>query len=459
MTKKYLTLPAVMAGALGMGSTIAWAAEPTTDELLEKIEQLQAKVDQLETKQAQQPTTVTASDADATLQKVLDDAQKRSQLFQAEGFTAGWDNGFKLGSADGNYTLNPYFQLQVRNVTNYRDDIGGGDEDLQNGFEIRRAKFGVKGNAFTPDFTYDLRWETDEDGGSVSLEQATVAWQFSDDWAFMLGQFKDNWTHEETTSSSRQLAADRSLLNELIGGGVTDFVQGVALMYNPQDSQLRAMFAFHDGFNTDNTNFVEHGGGGGLPSGPAVSPNFGISARAEYAFMGDFKQYEDFTARGNDDDMLVVGAGGDWTQDGGTNIYFHTIDAQWENAGGLGIYGAYVGAFTDTTVAGADDTYDVGFLVQAGYMLNEDWEIFGRYDLTILDDENLPAGSEDNFNEFTAGVNYYWEGHRGKFTLDFVFLPDGVPAGTGSGLSGIGLLEGVEGEDQFAIRGQFQLLL
>ena len=39
------------------------------------------------------------------------------------------------------------------------DIIGFNDDDhLQNGFEVRRAKFGFRGNAFTPNFTYNLRW-------------------------------------------------------------------------------------------------------------------------------------------------------------------------------------------------------------------------------------------------------------------------------------------------------------
>ena len=117
MTKKYMTIPA-MAGALGMGSTVAWAAEPTNEELMKQIEQLQAKVEQMEAKQEQSQAT---QESVATIDRVLKDAEKRSQLMQLEGFTAGWDKGFKLQSADGNFLLNPYFQFQFRSVTNFRE--------------------------------------------------------------------------------------------------------------------------------------------------------------------------------------------------------------------------------------------------------------------------------------------------------------------------------------------------
>jgi hypothetical protein len=453
MTKKYTTLPAVVAGALvtGAAGSVAWAAEPTTDELMKQIEQLQSKVQQLENKQEQ---ALTAGEVDATVDRVLRDAEKRSQLMQMEGFTAGYDNGFKIRSADGNFLMQIYTQFQFRNVTNFTDgraafdtdgDIIGfsDDDDWQNGFEVRRMKFGFKGNAFTPDLTYNFRWETAEAGGGVTLEEATVQYQFSDDMAVRAGQWKDDWTHEETTSSSRQLAADRSLLNELLGGGVTDYVQGVMLVYNPQDSAWRADVAYHDGANTDNTDWQENTGGFS-----GLGPNFGVSGRLEYKVSGDWKAYDDFTAMNNTDNLLVIGGGVDFTQGGDNNVWFHTVDVQWENSGGLGIYAAYVANWIDVD---PDDTYNWGALVQAGYMFNENWEVFGRFDYTKFDFDTISG--DDDFPELTAGLNYYWHGHAAKFTVDVTWLFNGAP----SDVTGIGVLAG--DDTQFVLRGQFQLLL
>lgn len=453
MTRKYMTIPAVVAGALGMSNAVASAAEPTADELMKQIEALQAKVQQLEVKQQQ---AISARDVDATVDKVLRDAEKRSQLLQMEGFTAGWDNGFKLQSANGDFLLQPYFQFQFRNTTNFvdstavfddDDDIVGfsGEDQTQNGFEIRRMKFGVKGNAFTPDLTYNFRWATRSSGGNLVLEQATIQYQFVENWAFKVGQFKDHWTHEETTSSERQLAVDRSLMNELIGGGLTDYVQGVVLLYNPADSALRGEVAYHDGLNTDNTDWQEGGGGISI-----VDPNWGVSARIEYKVMGDWKAYNDFTAMGTKEDLLVVGGGMDFTQGGSQDVWLHTIDAQYENAAGLGIYGAFVGNWIDGGPTD-DDFYNWGFLVQAGYMLNEKLEVFGRFDYTKFDFDTVTG--RDDFSEATVGVNYYFRGHAAKFTLDFTWLFNGAP----ENVPGIGVL--ASDDDEFVIRGQFQLLL
>ena len=51
MTKRYLTIPAVVAGALGLSAASAFAADPqptTADSMQKQIEALQAQVQQLD---------------------------------------------------------------------------------------------------------------------------------------------------------------------------------------------------------------------------------------------------------------------------------------------------------------------------------------------------------------------------------------------------------------------------
>src|SRR5690606_30419475 len=79
-----------------------------TQTLQQEIQRLQQRIEQLESRRGP-----TAADVDATVQRVLADADQRSQLLSADGrLTAGWDNGFFIGSADGNYLLRPAVQLQ-----------------------------------------------------------------------------------------------------------------------------------------------------------------------------------------------------------------------------------------------------------------------------------------------------------------------------------------------------------
>lgn len=446
MTKKYLTIPAVVAGALGMGG-IATAAEPTTAELMAQIQQLQAKVQQMEAKQQ----ALSSADVDATVASVLKDAEQRSQLLNMEGFTAGWSDGhFMLASADGNYKLMPMFQFQFRNVTNWAENVkNDGDDSMENGFEITRMKVEFAGNAISKDLTYNFRWNFDSDGGSPTLENAWVQYQFSDNMSFRVGQFKDPVWHEENVSSKYQLAVDRSLLNEVLGGGQTDYIQGVALNWG-HSSTLRTTMIFHDGANTDNTTYQDVGGPAALGLVPA---NWGLSSRTEWAVMGNFDHYNEFTAMGNKEDYLVLAYGSDTTQAGDTSCWFHTIDATWANTTGLSLYGAYVGQYLQQGTPD-DDFYNWGFLAQVGYMLNERWEVFGRLDYFQFDNNIAAfAGTNDEFWEITAGVNYYLSGQNAKVTLDVGFLPEGSPITSDS----LGVVSG--DDDQWYLRGQFQLLL
>lgn len=419
MTDRKLIVPAI-AGVLGV-SAIATAVEPTAAELREQIEALQAKVAKIEAKEA------SAAQQQATIQSLLNDAERRSQLLQAGGMTAGWNGKeFAIGSADGNFKLVPYFQFQFRGVANWADEAqADGDANTESGFEIRRMKAGLKGNAFSKDLTYDFNLAVNRNSGTPALEKAFVQYAFSDDWALKVGQWKDNVFHEETISSTKQLAAERSLVNEELGGGLTDYVQGVSLIYT--SDQLAAEIALTDGANSDNTNYLDQASG-----------NYGVSARVEYKAFGNWKNYSDFTAMGNKEDLLVIGAGLNYTEAGDTKTVYHTVDAQYE-VGQLGLYAAYVANWTDD---GDNDDYTWGAIAQAGYMLDQNWEIFGRYGFL----------EEDSLNEITLGANYYWHGHHAKATIDLVILPDGSPSDSGLGY--------VASEDlQVVLRGQFQLAL
>ena len=145
MTSKYLTIP-VVAGALGAlglgGAAVARAAEPTTAELQAQIQALQTKVQTMEAQQSQQEQKLTAQQVDATVQSVLQDAEKRSKMLQMEGFTAGWSDGnFMLASADRSFLIIPELQLQFRYILDYRsnDDTFITDSDTELGFEVARA--------------------------------------------------------------------------------------------------------------------------------------------------------------------------------------------------------------------------------------------------------------------------------------------------------------------------------
>lgn len=446
MVHRSVVIAAAAACSIAFGAATARAAdgEPTTKELLEQIKQLQSKVERLEAKQDQ-----ASADVAATVDQILRDAERRSALLQTDGAVlAGWEKGkFFLRSADNSFLLNPAVQLQVRYVVNSTSDAedadGGADDRTESGLEIRRMKFSLGGHAFTPKLVYQFQWEANQNGGEVTLEDAWLRYQLQKEWFVRGGQFKDPTFHEERTSSRRQLAVDRSLLNEEIAGGETDYIQAVSVIYDPgQGTPFRAEVGLSDGVGSLNTNWRDY---------PVNDANFGVVGRVDYFVHGDRKSYEDFTALDNKESLLAVGAGAHWQQAGDANTVYHSVDVQFENTTGLSVFGAYVGRFNEEA---DDDAYDFGFLGQVGYLLNRRWEVFGRYDVLFTDDEvAFAGGGEDTFHEFTVGANYYLRSHAAKFTLDLTYLPNGSP----SNHAGIGVLS--TGEDEFVLRGQFQLLL
>ncbi len=448
---------AVLAGAFTSAARADEpAAAPTTQELLDQIRLLQQQVEAMKRADApaSAPAAPVAESADA-LGAVLEDARARAgatpvMLMQEDAapFVAGHNGKFILASPDGDFTLNPNFQLQLRYVANLRGEDGDSFDDLDTGFEIRRTKVGFKGNAFGPDLKYDIKFAFSRDGGDATLENAFI--DYAPDELFgqsnvglRAGQFKDITFFEETVSSSKQLAVDRSIVNESIGGGNTDFIQAAGPTFSGE--KWEAMLLYTDGANTDNTPWAD------------VNWEYGVAGRLDITAMGDPDAVSgDFTALGAEENSARVGAGFHFAGIGDSRTLWHTVDAQYETEQGLGLFAAYFGRWGESD---GEDAFDIGGLLQASQMVGEDWEVFGRYGFIIFEnDVVLGEGedAEDFFHEITAGVNRYWNKHNLKLTIDAVYLPNGNPGSN----SGIGLRSSDgEFDDQVAIRGQIQLLL
>jgi hypothetical protein len=106
------------------------------------------------------------------------------------------------------------------------------------------------------------------------------------------------------------------------------------------------------------------------------------------------------------------------------------------------------------TAAEDQDLYDWGVTIQGSYVLQSNWEPFARYEYLHFDENGLPAGSDNDVQIITGGVNYYFHGHDAKFTFDLLYLPNGTPVAD----SGADILVN-DGNSELVFRAQFQLLL
>jgi hypothetical protein len=462
---------ALAAGAVALSATAVWAAQPNEQELQKEINELKGQVAQLQAQQGQDQSAVAA-----TIEQVLRDAEKRSALMAAGDSGAGYDNGFYIRSGD--FYLKPGITFQFRNVTDYRQNTGGNkDDEVENGFEVRRMQLKLEGTAFSKDLSYTLIWNTDRDTGSLFAEDLFIHYRFSGDWGVRAGMWKEPFFHEKITSDAALLPVERSLLDATLGGGWDDRVEGVALTYgggsgwatfaqlNDKDP-LHLELAFTDGSNTDNTNYVGHYPGDPAALDQVKGPgphnfDFGMDARVEYKVMGNWKNYSDFSALGTKERMLILGGAIQWNQGGDGDEIAGTVDAAFEDPSGLGIYGALVVRHIDGSLSAlAAGQTDWGGQIMVSYLFQNQWEPFVRYSYVGYDSDVASAGSKNDFHEISTGVAYYFgqngsAGHRCEMTVDLNWLPNGSP----TKLTGQGYLGDSNGNDEIVLRAQFQLTL
>jgi hypothetical protein len=414
---------------------------PTQDELQRQVAELRQRIARLESSQRAVGDAQVAAAVDA----VFTDAQRRSQLLSVEGFTAGWDKGFVIRSADGAYRLQAGFLFQFRNITDFRDNADAdGDDDIQNGFEIRRTQLIFQGNIFSPNLGYLFMFEAGKDG-DTALQDAFISYKFAQTpWTLKAGQYFDPVSPELRNGPPRRLAVEPSVADFLIGGGREDRVQGASLIYGgyAADTPVNVEVMLHDGLASKNTGFAD------------TTTSFGVAGRAEFKCFGDWPNYKDFTAAGNKNDLLVFGVGADYTDGDNAASVLAQVDALWE-PGKFAFYGALLMRNLDRRNSALDDTFDFGGVAQAAWLFNEHCEGFVRYSLTEFGEP--PVDADDSIHEFCIGGNYYISPsapHHAKITVDLTYLPNGAPAS----LSGFGIAGGTS-DDEIVLRAQFQLFL
>lgn len=431
-------------------------------DLRNEVDQLKAKVDRLENSESPSPSTQPA---------IPDTNQSTFHLFH---FTSGYDPqvGFVIRSDNGQFSLHPGIVVDFRYMANYRTETlpNNGSEvptpgdSWQDGFDVSRFRMTFDGRV-TQNITYFIQLQGDQ-GQSFGLLDAYWAYHFGDSpFALKVGQFKDPIWHERNLSEADLLTVDRSLVESLLGGGQTARVQGVDLMFD--DDRVRGQLAFHDGFNSGNTKFFNAGGlGAGVGAGAGVTPtDFGSSIRGEYLLIGDrtdqFNPYTEydkqFTALNDKQDILVAGAGADFSQAGANDVLFHTADLQYDTTCGFSAYAAYLASYRDLKFNQGVKKgfyYDPGFVVQFAYLVTPKIEPFVRYDYTYL-----PLGSTTTLltgevQEFTLGANYYLYNQNLKVTFDASWLPNGAPSDSDA----LGILKD-SGHNEAVLRLQFQFAL
>ena len=391
------------------------------------------------------PTTTTnsATDADgvrALVAEMIADAESRSSLLQSGG-TAGHDGNFFLSSADGNFNLKMSGQLQTRYTTNFNDDNAA--DDFTPGFNLPRTALRFEGQIFG-DFGYAIQGDFNRAGGTFMLEDAYMHTDLGDGLTLLWGQLRMPVLWEDMLYEKYSLAVDQSVSNAVFGQGRS---QGIWLHQSNDDYRWWA--GFSDGVNSANTDF------GASPA------DYALTGRFEWKAAGDWSQFNQFSSARGSEYAAKIGVAAHWQQSPDvpatpdTTVFAYVVDAM-AAGDGWNAFASFVGFNTDTD--GVPTTDDFGVVVQGGVFVDDDWEVFARYD-GVFADSSRP--NNDDFNTITAGANYYIHGQAAKFSIDLTWFLDST---TGNdlvngvaGANSIGLMPSAE-EDQIAIRAQFQLL-
>lgn len=363
---------------------------------------------------------------------VLADADTRASLLQ-NGITAGYDDGAVLGSSDGNWLLKTNLLMQQRFIFNNQDNVT--NEDTY-GFENTRTKFIMSGHVASPEWFYRVDINVGSGAGRGGVLNAYLGYEYGNGWSIQMGSMKTPLLREELVEAQYQLAVERSNVNYFFTGGYSDGIQ-----VNYQGDQ----FAFHGMFSD--------GAGTGQTIWSTPDTDYAFTARGEYLAMGNWDQFMDFTSpQGSETGVLVGGAihyqeGESDTFLDGASLLVVTGDVSVEGDG-WNVFGAII--YQDMETAGGADTSPWGVVVQGGYYITENGEIFGRYEWTDFD-----VDGADDLNILTAGYNHYFAGHNAKWTTDIGYGFDQVAAPANI----TGYRPDPSGSDgQWVIRTQFQIL-
>jgi len=469
--------------------------------IAEQNVELAAKVARLERHASEDGAWLTeerAREIRSIVTDVLADGATRDSL-AADGATAGWDKskGFFLASADGNFTLGLKGDAQFRWDYNRRDigdaaaasgSTAAGSAEDTSGFELRRMRFALVGNVIDPSWTYDFKLANNRSatsGNSTYLDDAYLQKALDGGHAVKVGQFKLPFLREDQVSSTGQLAAERSLVNEVFSVSRS---QGIS--FGVTGDTVRAEVFYGDAMRANATApTTGAGAAGGIASGQntgfsADATDYAFAGRVEFKPSGEWKQFKDMQGYRGEATGMLFGLAGYIEQAAAVSGTTATPDVVWSatadasvdlGGGSILVYGV----FRDVTLQGAqavrgggtsDSLAQWGAVVQGGVFVTDGVELFARYEMGDTDTDQFRTGAtaleatgeEDSI--LTVGANWWPAGATMKYVkitadVGYAFDPLVDFNGTGAGyLVDYTESGGATSDGQWLIRTQLQLL-
>jgi len=345
---------------------------------------------------------------------------------------------------------------QFRYINNFRDNPPNAtsgsfhDSGYTNGFEATRTRLEVTGNIISKALTFKVDSDFNK-SGDASLKDAWGQYAFDNGVKVKWGQFKLPVLREELVADVNQLAIDRSIVNTIF---TQDRSQGIQAAY--EQDQWRILGALSDGLQTLNTDYTS-----------SAEADYAFSGRGEFKWGDDWKRFADFTSWRGQSNAGLIGVAAHYQHSGNTasagnnaekvDLIQYPADFSLEG-NGWNLFVAGVGRHSEPSGTNTASTLDdFGFVVQGGVFVNDQIELFARYDGVFVDSD-YGNGIDDTFNTLAGGVNYYVfaQSQAFKISADVQYFVDEVSSNV--------LVSGVSGSNNNALRfdgegGQFAVRL
>jgi len=362
-------------------TSAGFAGSDMNADLQNRLEAAEARIAELSADQNQNWLNDERADAVRGLvQDVLADADTRASLQGASG-SAGYDDGFTIASADGNFTLKINGGVWTSWSSNDNEVTG---VDTDGGFDDPDVWIHLSG-AIAGDWSYDIRHDSnggDPNNRTSDNNWSNVTWNLSDGWDLTMGSFNLHQDRGTQISEVNQM---------LIGhnGGAT-VANGLSLAYTGDDMRFWA-----DWTNSANG------------TGSANDGDYNMNLRGEYMAEGNWGQFDQFTSAEGGAAGTLIGFGYNTVSNNDGNGT--DGDATWQidvqmQFGGYAIYVGYSDFAADDGVGDNDETTLMG-----SYYLNSGWEAYVAYNDV----------SDEDGASWAVGVNNYWAGQNAKWTTQY----------------------------------------
>ena len=409
-------------------------------ELAAEVANLKAQIAEMKNSQGDAwLTEQRASEIRGIVTDVLADADTRSSL-QGSGAGAGYNGGFFMSSADGNYSMKINVLEQVRWTFNNRNDSGTG-EDQTWGFENKRTRLTFGGNMVDSTWSYKVAYyfaysnDVEFDGASPVLADAFVAKDMGGGLSFTVGQFKLPFSGEYGTDAGNLQFNDYSTISNAFADG---YGQGLMLSYSAD--AFRAAVAYVNALNQVNADW-----GAGSPS-----DEFALTGRAEFKLSGTWDQFNNAMSFRGEEMGVLIGAGLNWADSNNAangDVFGATVDVTVD-FGGANVMGAFYWDNNDDAPGGAENPY--GFTLQGGVFVSDDVELVARYE---YGDADTSLDSND-FSTLTFGANWYLAQNTAKLGFNFGYAFDGIGLWEGAASGNNWLADGTGEDGQWMLQAQ-----